>query len=383
MEDGQATSSADENDVKVSLLSETTPAASPIPPSCNLSKPIEIPTWFGGIRYENPWDTWRSFWQKIGPLFRWKLCNLPRWSPPEDEADKFLPVLEKPDILNELATPPASNQVRATWLGHASVLMQFKTANVLCDPVFAQRIGPIKVPGISYTRYRRAPLEVEDLPPIDAVVISHNHYDHLDYDSVKLLHERFEDKITWFVPKGLQKWMCDVGILEENVVELGWWENHTLEGKDLVFTLTPAQHWCVRSGFDKNQVLWGSWAICSKNVKTWFGGDTGYCKTFKEIGEQFGSFDFAAIPIGAFLPRYMMRDQHVEPKESVQIHQDLNCKKSLGVHWGTFTMGAIEHFMAPKEEMEKERDAAGILPQDFFVLDHGGSCLITTELSSD
>ena len=98
--------------------------ASPIPPSCNLSKPIEIPTWFGGIRYENPWDTWRSFWQKIGPLFRWKLCNLPRWSPPEDEADKFLPVLEKPDILNELATLPASNQVRATWLGHASVLMQ-------------------------------------------------------------------------------------------------------------------------------------------------------------------------------------------------------------------------------------------------------------------
>jgi len=383
MEESNGASSEDVNDVKVTLLSDTSPSASPIPPSHSLSKPIENSTWFGGIRYDNPWDTWLDFWHKIGPMFRWKFCNLPRWSPPEDEADRCLPVREKEEILDELANLPASNQVRATWLGHASVLMQFKTANVLCDPVFAYRIGPIKIPGISYNRYRRAPLEVEDLPPIDAVVISHNHYDHLDYDSVKLLYERFEDKIKWLVPKGLKQWICDVGISEKDVIELCWWENYTLEEKDLVFTFTPAQHWCLRTGFDKNRVLWGSWAICSKTVKTWFGGDTGYCKTFKEIGEQFGYFDFAAVPIGAFLPRDVMRDQHVEPKESVLIHQDLNCKKSLGVHWGTFTMGAIEHFMAPKEEMEKERDAAGIFPEDFFVLDHGGSFMVTAAQSSD
>ena len=148
-------------------------------------------------------------------------------------------------------------------------------------------------------------------------------------------------------------------------------------GDNLKVTMTPTQHWSMRTGWDYNRSLWGSWAICSDHIKAWFGGDTGYCPAFKEIGDLFGGFDFAAIPIGAYLPRDALKDQHVHPHESVKIHQDIKSNASLGIHWGTFTMGSIEHYLAPRDTLVDELKKATILKQKFFVLDHGESKVIT------
>jgi len=314
---------------------------------------------------------------------KWKLCNAKPQPPPQEEAEKTLPIKPLTEIKTTLEESVNSNQVRVTWLGHASVLLQFNCANVLCDPVFSGKIGPIKNALFAYSRYRPPPIEnVTDLPPINAVVISHNHYDHLDLESVQDLNSRFQDTLNWYVPKGLKEWMCSVGVSDENVFELMWWEKAVLKtpsGEELSLTLTPTQHWCTRTGFDKNQSLWGSWAVNTEKVKTWFGGDTGYCPVFKEIGERLGPFHFAAIPIGAYLPREMMRDQHVHPEESVKIHKDIKSQESLGIHWGTFTMGAIEPYIEPKYLMREEAAKLEISEEEFYVIGHGESKVVTAK----
>jgi len=347
------------------------------------TQPIINASKFFNLSYENPWGEWRSFTQKLGPLLKWKLCNAKPQPPTQEDAEKTLPIKPLTEIKTTLAPPVDSNQVRVTWLGHASVLLQFHCANVLCDPVFSGKIGPIKNALFAYSRYRPPPIEnVTDLPPIDAVVISHNHYDHLDLESVQDLNSHFQDKLKWYVPKGLKEWMCSVGVSDENVFELMWWEKAVLttpSGEELSLTLTPTQHWCTRTGFDKNQSLWGSWAVNTEKVKTWFGGDTGYCPVFKEIGERLGPFHFAAIPIGAYLPREMMRDQHVHPEESVKIHKDIKSQESLGIHWGTFTMGAIEPYLEPKYLMREEAAKLEISEEEFYVIGHGESKVVTAK----
>lgn len=180
--------------------------------------------------------------------------------------------------------------------------------NILADPILNSYCGPTQL--FSMTRYRPAPCTVNELPRIDAVCISHDHYDHLDVKTVKELHQRFGDQLKWYVPNGLKSWMASCGC--KNAVELEWWEEAELSKKTdaeiqshstVKFVFTPTQHWCRRSATDKNQVLWGSWTILGPKHRFFFAGDTGYCKGFKQIGKRFGPFDFAAIPIGAYKPR--------------------------------------------------------------------------------
>ena len=160
---------------------------------------------------------------------------------------------------------------------------------------------------VGVKRYRPLPCTVDELPDIDAVCISHNHYDHLDHTTVCDLNKKFGNKIHWYVPMGLHKWMSDCGC--ENVVELQWWNEHfhpkfTDQDKAVKFAFTPAQHWCRRGINDNNKVLWGSWSIIGPQHRFFFAGDTGYCHIFKQIGKRYGPFDLAAIPIGAYAPRY-------------------------------------------------------------------------------
>ena len=215
--------------------------------------------------------------------------------------DQTLPVL-KP-VKKTLESPPADN-VQVTWMGHATVLVQMDGLNILTDPVFNDYCGVARMIGVK--RYRPVPCTVDDLPDIDAVCISHNHYDHLDYTSVCALNKRFGNKIHWFVPMGLRQWMRDSGC--KNVVELEWWEEHshpkfTEESKAVKFCFTPAQHWCRRGINDTNKVLWGSWSVIGPRNRFFFAGDTGYHQIFKQIGKRYGPFDLAAIPIGAYEPR--------------------------------------------------------------------------------
>lgn len=230
---------------------------------------------------------------------------------------------------------PPDSGVNVTWLGHSTTLVQFDNVTLLTDPIFSERASPFQFMGPK--RYRNCACNVSELPPIDAVVISHNHYDHLDIDSVKSLNSRFGDKIRWFVPLGLAEWMKGTGV--QNVVELNWWESSSISNKsDVLFVFTPAQHWCKRSLFDDNRVLWGSWSVIGPKHRFFFAGDSGYCHGFKQIGEVYGPFDVAAIPIGAYEPRSFMTPQHVDPKEAVQIHVDIRSKSSVAVHWGTFAL---------------------------------------------
>ena len=180
--------------------------------------------------------------------------------------------------------------------------------NILTDPILNNFCGPIQI--LSFKRYRPTPCTVDELPRIDAVCISHDHYDHLDLKTVKELNQRFGDNLHWFIPMGLKSWMTNnVGC--KNVVELEWWGKSELSectdthnNSTAKFIFTPTQHWCRRSLTDQNKVLWGSWTVIGPKHRFFFAGDTGYCKGFKQIGKQYGPFDFAAIPIGAYKPRW-------------------------------------------------------------------------------
>lgn len=206
-----------------------------------------------------------------------------------------MPVVE-PDT-DSLQNPPEDG-LQVTWIGHATVLVQMDGLNILTDPVLQDYIGPTRFG--STKRYRPLPCKVNDLPKIDAVIISHNHYDHLCSATVDELNKRFGNEICWYVPMGTGQWMMDCGC--ENVQEMDWW-NGKKQGS-VMFYFTPSQHWCRRGVSDENLALWGSWSIVGQKHRFFFGGDTGYCDVFKIIGEKFGPFDLAAIPIGAYEPRY-------------------------------------------------------------------------------
>lgn len=252
----------------------------------------------------------------------------------------------------------------ATWINHASVLFQVGGLNIVTDPIWSDRASPVTFAG---PRRRAAPgLTVEQLPRIDVVLISHNHYDHLDRASVHALAERADRQTLFLVPLGLKAWFEAEGL--HNVQELDWWERHRIGNVD--FHFAPAQHWSKRSLFDRNQTLWGSWVIADGRRRICFVGDTGYSADFRTIRDRLGPVDLAALPIGAYLPRWFMAPQHVDPAEAVRIHQDLGAAQSLAIHWGTFEM-ADEALDQPPRDLAAALAAAGLPPEIFRVLRHG------------
>lgn len=315
------------------------------------AKPHHTPT---GFRNTDPAA------QKIEGFWRWqwerRVAGLPKPPGPAHRDWRVAPDLAV------LRAPSANPSV--TWIGHATLLVRLGGLNVLTDPHFSERASPVSFAGPK--RHHPPGVALEDLPEIDVVVISHSHYDHLDVDSVRRLHARYGDMLRFLVPLGLKPWFAELGI--DSVSEFDWWEHVDLNG--VRFTLTPAQHWSARSLFDRNQTLWGGWAIRAPEFNLLFIGDTGYSQDFAEIGRRLGPFDLAAIPIGAYAPRWFMRMQHVDPVEAVRIHQDLGARQSLGVHWGTFEM-SDESLDEPPRELAVARRAAGLADEDFFVLKVG------------
>jgi N-acyl-phosphatidylethanolamine-hydrolysing phospholipase D len=258
-----------------------------------------------------------------------------------------------------LHTP--SGKPSVTWIGHATLLLRLGGLNILTDPHFSERASPVGFAGPK--RFHPPGVALADLPEIHAVVISHNHYDHLDVDSVRQLHQRSGGKLQFFVPLGLRPWFAELGI--DEVTELDWWQHVELDG--VRFTLTPLQHWSARSLGDRNRTLWGGWAITAPDLNIFFAGDTGYSADFVEIGRRLGPFDLAALPIGAYEPRWFMRRQHVDPAQALQIHRDIRAQQSLGVHWGVFEM-ADESLDEPPRTLAAAREAAGMAESEFFVL---------------
>jgi N-acyl-phosphatidylethanolamine-hydrolysing phospholipase D len=263
-----------------------------------------------------------------------------------------------PDLA--LLHAPSGNP-SVTWIGHATLLLRLGGLNILTDPHFSERASPVGFAGPK--RFHPPGVALADLPEIHAVVISHSHYDHLDVDSVRQLHQRSGGKLQFFVPLGLKPWFAELGI--DKVTELDWWQHGELGG--VRFTLTPLQHWSARSLGDRNRTLWGGWAITAPDLNIFFAGDTGYSADFVEIGRRLGPFDLAALPIGAYEPRWFMRRQHVDPAQALQIHRDIRAQQSLGVHWGVFEM-ADESLDEPPRALAAAREAAGMDESEFFVL---------------
>ncbi|MFN0041324.1 MAG: MBL fold metallo-hydrolase [Burkholderiales bacterium] len=256
-----------------------------------------------------------------------------------------------------------------TWIGHATFLLQLGGVNILTDPHFTQRASPVSFAGPK--RHTPVPLEIAQLPRIDVVVISHNHYDHLDLDTVKALSQQKGGSPVFYVPLALKAWFRsqDIG----NVVELDWWGRRDHLGLGL--TLAPVQHWSQRTLWDQNRSLWGAWIIelPQRNgpaLKFLFGGDFGFSRDLADIGVKFGPIDLAMLPIGSYEPRWFMRVMHVNPEEAVRAHQELHARYSVGMHWGTFRL-TDETLDEPPRKLAEALSSAGVSPQRFFVMQHG------------
>ena len=204
---------------------------------------------------------------------------------------------------------------------------------------------------------------LNQLPTIDYVLISHNHYDALNAAAVQAIGNR----ATWFAPLGHKSWFAEQGV--DNVVELDWWQSYRLPVLEII--ATPVQHWSGRGLTDRYGALWNGWSLRIQDFSVWFGGDTGYNdKHFKEIGARLGPFDLGIIPIGGYEPRWFMRDMHVNPEEAVQIHQEVRATYSIGVHWGAFPLTAEPIDEPPRRLMAA---AAGLTGTRFETLAIGAA----------
>jgi N-acyl-phosphatidylethanolamine-hydrolysing phospholipase D len=241
-----------------------------------------------------------------------------------------------------------------TWIGHATLLVQLDGVTVLTDPHWSRRASPLSWAGPR--RLTPPGLAFEALPPVHVVVISHDHYDHLDLATVRRLAETHDP--LFVVPLGLKQWFEAQGIMR--VEELDWWQSHEHRGLRLV--CLPAQHFAQRTLWDGNRRLWASWAVIGASRRLYFSGDTGYFDGFRRMGEQLGPFDLAAVAIGAYLPPHIMRFVHLTPEEAVQAGEDLRARHVLGIHWGTFDL-AEEPLSEPPERMLAEARRRG-LPSD-------------------
>lgn len=260
-----------------------------------------------------------------------------------------------------LNPPPALPQ--ATLIGHSTVLLQYQGVNILTDPMFSDRASPVGFAGPK--RYTQPSLALTDLPDIDVVVISHNHYDHLDVATVNALG----DQVLWLVPLGLKSWFVQFNV--DNVIELDWWQSHTVKGVEI--QALPSQHWSKRTLFDTNKSLWASWGFKWSDFTAWFGGDTGYNPVqFKEIGEALGQVDLAMIPIGAYEPRWFMKYHHVNPADAVEIFRDINARSAFGIHWNTFVLTA-ENIDEPPQALADALRLQQINPQRFQAINIGAT----------
>ena len=269
-----------------------------------------------------------------------------------------------PKFLENAPYPaPAGAAPDITWIGHVTFLLRLPGLNVLTDPVFSARCSPSRLVGPK--RVRAPGIALEDLPRIDLILLSHNHYDHLDLPSLRRLHARFPAaQIVTLL--GNAPYLAKKRI--PGARELDWWETHVVHGAHV--TATPARHFSARTLWDRNETLWGGFYLNHKAHKIYFAGDTGYTKFFTDIHHRLGPPDLALLPIGAYEPRWFMGPVHMNPQDAVQAFTDLRAARAIGMHFGTFQLTA-EAIDAPLHDLAAAREAAGISPEAFFTLETG------------
>ena len=258
----------------------------------------------------------------------------------------------------------------AVWIGHATYLINNGDINILTDPIFSKRASPLGFAGPK--RMISAVMSLSDLPKIDLVVVSHNHYDHLDIWSLKKLN-KLNPRTIFLVPIGDGKKLIRAGI--KNVHEMNWWDEFS--HSETTFNFTPVQHWSKRGLFDRNKSLWGGWYMQTKDLALFHAGDTGYSSDFKVTYERLGAPDFSFIPIGAYDPRWFMKDSHVNPEEAIQIALDLKSPHSFGMHWGTFIL-TDEPVLEPPARLKQALKDKNLAP-NFFISPKPGEILQLTK----
>jgi len=239
-----------------------------------------------------------------------------------------VPVLAVDKTLLE-APPPASG-LRAFWIGHASTYVEIDGLRLLLDPVFAERVSPLPV---GPRRFHAPPIALTALPRIDAVLISHDHYDHLDMDTVRHLAQRGS---RFYVPLGIGAHLELWGILPAQIEELEWWQERSLGQVRIV--CTPTRHYSGRGLSNRSTTLWSSWSVIGPQHRFFYSGDTGYATLFRDIGTRLGPFDMAFIKIGAYGPGAAWTDIHMTPEQAVQVHRDVRARRMFPVHWSTFNL---------------------------------------------
>jgi len=318
--------------------------------------------------FKNPWgDDPR---QRFRSVLKWKLIDRFTHPPVRDPA--------RPPRAASDATFPRPRAPRdtvvLTWIGHATFLIQIDAQNVLTDPMWSERSSPVQFAG---PRRVVPPGVVFDaLPPIDVVLISHNHYDHLDDRTVRRLVAE-HSSARWLVPLGLGSFLRQRGARE--VLELDWWEETRVA--TLAVGSTPARHFSARGFRDRNRTLWCGWSIASPARQVYFAGDTAYHPDFAAVADRFGPFHAALLPIGAYEPRWFMRSVHMNPEEAVRAFQDIEGGRPpvagrpavmVGMHWGTFKL-TDEALAEPPERARAAWGAAGLDPGRLWILAHGES----------
>jgi L-ascorbate metabolism protein UlaG (beta-lactamase superfamily) len=251
-----------------------------------------------------------------------------------------------------------------TFIGHATFLIQTPSGNLLTDPIYSQRAGPLNLFGPR--RVRQPAVRFDDLPPISTVLLSHNHYDHCDLRTLRMLAERFDP--VGVTPLGNGRLVRSAGI--RRVEELDWWQQPTSCAVSI--TLTPAHHFSARTPFDRNRALWGGFMLESSGVRIVFAGDTAYAGFFHEIRRRLGPIDLALLPIGAYEPRWFMQSVHMNPSEAVQAHLDLGASASIGMHFGTFQL-TTEGIDEPVRGVADACRESNVPPSRFRTLGFGES----------
>ena len=319
--------------------------------------PGQQPSHHGPRGFRNPHLPDRG---RTGDFFRWRLGLGPEEKPawPPGEVPSYRPRVVSPDLARLKNPDPRSLQV--TWIGHATFLIQAGGLNILTDPMFSERASPVSFAGPK--RLLPPGVPFQELPHLDAVVISHNHYDHLDTATV----QRLGPGPRFFVPLGLGAWFQDLGL--KNVQEMDWWQSAALG--PVRFVSVPAQHFSQRTPFNHNQSLWCGWVLQTPGGSVFFAGDTGYSPDFREIGARLGPPRLSLIPIGGYQPRWFMRTMHLNPPEAVRVHRDLGSRQSIGMHWGTFRL-TDEPLGEPPLYLEKALRDAGLPCEEFITLGLG------------
>ncbi len=313
---------------------------------------------FDGRRYFNPAAPKYGFraWRVLNWLARRRPQRWPRWID-----DPLLP--DPPAVL-------AGHAVAATFIGQSTFLLQWDSVNVLTDPIWSVRASPLRWAGPR--RVRRPGVDFDKLPPIDVVVLSHNHYDHMDLPTLRRLQQRFAP--LFVTGLGNRRYLIKRGLTR--IEELDWWQ--TWEGANgLSVTMTPAQHFSRRGLFDRLRTLWGGFVLTAADKRVLFTGDSAYGDHFAEIRRRLGRFDLALLPIGAYEPRWLMRAAHMNPEESVRAHLDLAPRLSIAMHFGTFQL-TDEAIDAPAEELRHSLRRNGVPESSFRVPEFGETIVVAS-----